>query len=818
MPATKVGKIQSARYRRASNGSLIKPHQQSNRDRCSDYIVDAKGDKTLSEDLESIKDVKSNQEYLIKYAFNKHKCYDIETDTLLRSTNCSSIKNAKSEFLADEMAYYSVKIESGNSQNINKAFHIINSFKGHTVPAAKVHAIGEEFARRLAGDNFKYVVSTHTNTDHFHNHIVINAYAADGPYKFIDDWNLGLKLQRISNELSLENGVEIISERADKGTYELDENKLTFTKIRDKKMADNGSAKSKLMSDIILTAKNSSNWEEYKTQMIKKGYRLNQNIKSVTYICKGIGAIRDNRLGFQFTRAYIENFFNEKNELDNIKSIKLRINTNNLYTPKYVGTGKNSVRIPAILRLISYLIKIFKEILNADTIKYQKKDKSNVISVKNIEKQLNNLENIEKMIKNYEINNFSSLKIRKNQILREYTLLNNRHKDFSTTIRKLKSIEKAIYDYKDIKDTIKNLGIEEKDLKLYDFTNDDILINKAKLNPIKPKTKSRLYQALHNSGFVLKYQYNQLTEDEAKDICYFLAAKKDHKGDIPIPNSLYTLSEYLYLKKNNKLPKTEKTPLENRFLTLDYKELINKYPVLKKNEERSVKNAYQTEIKLYRDAILKLRSYGLNTEAQIDDFKENTINVIISNYKNASERLNEYKKELQNLNKIESFYDGSYENIYKPIKMLSEHDIIEKEINSLIKSNESTTEELLCLQSTLRDLDLSILDDESVIIAPIDILTVAKLALFIQGKDLEIDDLLKLDKSEIKQIILDFIKNDEYNLDKLIEGQLDMEKQSEKYNIYQNKIEIIDNSNTKPKIHANIEQKESKDENYYKDD
>ena len=29
---------------------------------------------------------------------------------------------------------------------------------------------------------------------------------------------------------------------------------------------------------------------------------------------------------------------------------------------------------------------------------------------------------------------------------------------------------------------------------------------------------------------------------------------------------------------------------------------------------------------------------------------------------------------------------------------------------------------------------------------------------------------------------------------------------------------IIDNSNTKPKIHANIEQKESKDENYYKDD
>ena len=78
MPATKVGKIQSARYHRASNGSLIKPAKQSNTERCIDYIEDTKGDKTLQNDLIKIDndtEAKSNgtQEFLINYAFNKHK-------------------------------------------------------------------------------------------------------------------------------------------------------------------------------------------------------------------------------------------------------------------------------------------------------------------------------------------------------------------------------------------------------------------------------------------------------------------------------------------------------------------------------------------------------------------------------------------------------------------------------------------------------------------------------------------------------------------------------------------------------------------------
>lgn len=796
MPATKVGKIQAARVRRASNGSLIKSAKQPNTGRCIKYIKDDKGDKTLKKDLNLIENdivAKTNgtQEYLINYAFNKHKCFDNETKTMLRTAlNCSSIETAEKEFEEDENAYYRHKIESGNSKNINKAFHIINSFKGHSIPAAKVHAIGEEFARRLVGNSFKAVVSTHTNTDHYHNHIVINAYAADGAYKFKDSWNLGLKLQRIANELALENGIEIISSRMDANTFELEEDKLTFSQIRDKKMFEKGSFKRQIMSDIILSAKNSSNWTEYEEQMIKKGYEIKKNKKSLTYFNKNFGAIRDNRLGFQFTEPFINNYFDEKQELNEISNIKIKINYKNLYVPKYVGTGHNIVRIPVFLRLISYLIKLFNEILNAEPQIYRKNinfNRENIIKIKN---QVKNLIKIEELLKKYNINNYSSLKIIKNQILKDYTVLNNTSKIIAEVRKKYEEIDVAIRKYNEYKSDIIEFGIKEEDLNLYDFGSADMLENRANLNPMTPKTKSRLYQALNNSGFVLKYKYNQISEAEAKEICYFLSSQKPknqqsttfvHPVHKNMPDTLYTLKEYLNLKKSNNLPIYTTTPKENRFKTLDYDALLNKYPTLKEEADKYT-YGLKTEFNSYREALLKLRSYGFNTEEQMADFKENQIDTIIANDKNIAKKLIELKTSLNDLSKVETFYNGTYENIYKPIKMLSEHEIIQNDIKSFMKENESAIEQLICLKNTLNSLDLSILDDENLVMAPINILTTVQIILMIEGQDIIIENLIKKSKSELKNIIIDFINN--YDLDKLIEKELTFEKQ-----IFENQID-----------------------------
>lgn len=799
MPATKVGKIQSARYRRAANNSIIKPTKQSNTDRCIDYIEDVKGDKKLNQNLDIIKsESEENQEYLINYAFNQHKCYDNVTQAMLRTAiNCSSVENAKYEFKNDENAYYSVKIESGNSKNINKAFHIINSFKGHAVPAAKVHAIGEEFARRLVGNSFKAVVSTHTNTDHYHNHIVINAYAADGAYKFKDSWNLGLQLQRIANELSLENGIEIISERMESNSFELDEDKLTFSNIRDKKMYKKGSYKHHIISDILLTAKSTTNWNDYVLQMQKKGYKIKYNKKSITYFNEKFGAIRDNRLGFQFTKQYIEKFFDEKQELDDLSKFKVNINIKRIYIPKYIGTGKNSIRIPAILRLIQFIIRVFTEIINAEPQIIQKTDNDYII---NIKKQLNNLVKTENLLKKYEINNFTTLKIKKNQILKEYVTLNNLYKSIGQTKKSYKKLEDAIRNYNEYKSDIEKIGITKEDMKIYDIGTVDILENKAKLNPMTPNTKSRLYKALNKSGYILKYTFNQITENEAKEICYFLANQNKQSEPTSsnfvrpvnkkLPDTLYTLKEYMQLKKANKLPIYSRTPKENRFLTLNFDELYSKYNVLNENKELY---GFKTAISLYRDAILTLNSYGLNTDEQISDFKLNNIDIVKNNYSNISEKLSELKNQLNDISYIESFYNGNYENIYKPIKTLTEQQIVENSIKTLVRENESSIEQLICLKKILNEIDLSILDDENVIIAPIDILTATEIILMVQGEDKSIEDLMKLTKSELKNIITDFVNHN--NIDKMIES----EQAFEKTNYQHQKVEEqkTNNSDTK---------------------
>lgn len=771
MPATKIGKIQAPRYRKV-NGKIMKS-KQSNTDRCLDYINDVNGDKVLKSDLEKINNdelAKSDgtQEYLINYAFNKHKCYDEESKTMLRTAiNCSSTDNAKEEFKADEDNYYKVKIESGNSHNINKAFHIINSFKGHDIPAEKVHKIGEEFARRLVGTQFKAVVSTHTNTDNYHNHIVINAYANDGAYKFKDSWNLGLKMQQIANELSLENGIEIITNRLNNDKYELDENKLTFSSIRDHKMALKGSNKQKIMNDIILTAKSSKDFSQYVEQMSKKGYRITKNKKSITYFNEKYGAIRDNRLGYQFTEANIKKYFEDNQQINEFSKIKLIINTKKLNTPKYLGSGIHKTRIPFLLRLVSYLIKLFKEIIVSEPQIIQKNPNFNKIYLKNLKKQVENFEKIYILLKKYEINNFSSLKIKKNQILKDYFTYFNRNKSMIPVIKKYSQLENAINTIKNNQERLKNLNITDKDLELYDIGSANILENRATLDPLTPKTKSRLYKALHNSGYKLKYNFNQITEKQAKDILDFLYT--EHTKNIP--NTLYTINEYKTLKKANELPVLNYTKKENNFIKLDIDKLNN-------ISNNIIDADTFNSINEYRNAIILLKTYGLYDNNEYENYIEDTIDIVKNNYNSIKEKIKDIKSNINDMNKIESFYNGTYENIYLPLKLLKNEDVIKSDISNLLKENDGYVEQLTALNNTLRDLDISILDDNDLIIAPMDIISTIELIYTVKGDSFNPEDILKLSKDEMKSIIQDFINN--YNINELLNNELKLEELSEK--------------------------------------
>ncbi|MFC5651383.1 relaxase/mobilization nuclease domain-containing protein [Paenibacillus solisilvae] len=60
-------------------------------------------------------------------------------------------------------------------------FHFIQSFKEHEISDPyKAHEIGLKWAEKFIGDKFQYIISTHVDKGHVHNHIIINSVSLAG--------------------------------------------------------------------------------------------------------------------------------------------------------------------------------------------------------------------------------------------------------------------------------------------------------------------------------------------------------------------------------------------------------------------------------------------------------------------------------------------------------------------------------------------------------------------------------------------------------------------------------------------------------------
>lgn len=91
----------------------------------------------------------------------------------------------------------------------NLAYHLIQSFNPKdNVSPELAHEIGKKLAEQFTKGNYEFVVSTHTDTDHVHNHIVINAYSHKNLNKLITiPYKTIAEIKSISNQLCVENGL-----------------------------------------------------------------------------------------------------------------------------------------------------------------------------------------------------------------------------------------------------------------------------------------------------------------------------------------------------------------------------------------------------------------------------------------------------------------------------------------------------------------------------------------------------------------------------------------------------------------------------------
>lgn len=92
----------------------------------------------------------------------------------------------------------------------NVAYHGYQSFVSGEVTPQEAHEIGFETAKRMWGDNYEVVVTTHLNTDNIHNHIVVNSVSFRTGRKFENHISDHIKLRQISDAVCRERGKKVL--------------------------------------------------------------------------------------------------------------------------------------------------------------------------------------------------------------------------------------------------------------------------------------------------------------------------------------------------------------------------------------------------------------------------------------------------------------------------------------------------------------------------------------------------------------------------------------------------------------------------------
>ena len=112
------------------------------------------------------------------------------------------------EFMLQKRQYCQTTGKKQHSDVI--AYQIRQSFKPGEITAEEANKVGYELALRFTKGRYSFIVATHTDRAHIHNHIVFNSTSMDGTRKFKDFWRSGLALQRLSDLVCLEHGLSVI--------------------------------------------------------------------------------------------------------------------------------------------------------------------------------------------------------------------------------------------------------------------------------------------------------------------------------------------------------------------------------------------------------------------------------------------------------------------------------------------------------------------------------------------------------------------------------------------------------------------------------
>ncbi|MEF2737269.1 MAG: relaxase/mobilization nuclease domain-containing protein [Bifidobacterium choerinum] len=211
--------------------------------------------------------------------------------------------------LAAAMTHDLEATPGGNGPGMRKAYHVIQSFNPNDeITPEQVHELGVRLAEEITGGEYRYVVATHTDKDHLHNHIIICAANAvthrkmDLPKDAIDQW------RAISDTMCREHGLNVLPEAPATPMRQADKvdarRGMSMAELH--AMAKGHGLKDTIRTLVNLTAATSKDWADLKHRLAEQGVDLGTRGRHVTYTWQPTGfRIRDDKLGAAYDMTSI---------------------------------------------------------------------------------------------------------------------------------------------------------------------------------------------------------------------------------------------------------------------------------------------------------------------------------------------------------------------------------------------------------------------------------------------------------------------------------------------------------------------------------
>lgn len=197
--------------------------------------------------------------------------------------------NCTSQSVYDEMRLTKEQFDKTDGRQY---YHFVQSFdKQDDLSPQEVHIMGLELAQREF-PNFEVLVATHVDTEHFHNHLVVNSVSfQDG--KKLHQSAADLQAHRIANdEICAAHGLEILPPPQ----KQVKQKRMSTREYRS--AAKGESWKFRLMNTIDQCMRYAATREEFISLMESEGYEVHwtENRKNITYTTPAGMKCRDNRL------------------------------------------------------------------------------------------------------------------------------------------------------------------------------------------------------------------------------------------------------------------------------------------------------------------------------------------------------------------------------------------------------------------------------------------------------------------------------------------------------------------------------------------